>query len=96
MQNEEENFFTDNSKMIRQADLKIVAVSPDGTKVDEDLSVLGDEEPAEHEVTGGEVRHVKRARPDMALALVQSSHYKVQICLKINIRLKIKLLTIEV
>ena len=34
---------TDNLKMIRQADLKIVAVSPDGTKVDEDLSVLGDE-----------------------------------------------------
>ena len=35
------------------ADLIIVAVSLDSTMVDEDLSVLGDEEAAEREVVGG-------------------------------------------
>ena len=78
------------------ADLIIVAVSLDSTMVDEDLSVLGDEEAAEREVAGGEVRHIERARPDVALALSNSGHYVGQICLKINIRLRILLLTVEV
>ena len=78
------------------ADLIIVAVSLDGTMVDEDLSVLGDEEAAEREVASGEVWHIKRARPDMSLTLLNSCHYVRQIRLKINIISRIIVLTIEV
>ena len=64
------------------SDLKVIAVSPDGAKVDEDLSVFGYEVAAEGEVAGGEVRHVEGAGAGVAEALVQRRHYEVQICLK--------------
>ena len=61
-----------------------MAVPPDGSKVDKDLSVLGDEDAAEREVAGGEVRHVEGSRAGVAEALVQRGHYEVEIGLRIE------------